>query len=239
MSNIERRRLAHLGIDNLVSQVLIEQFPHLGYIAAPHDPAATCFQDMEIGGAIACTAQEGFLLNRLVHFGDFNRMLEIGSYIGWSTAHLLYGNQKRITCVDPFIEAPGRLLPQPDLRVKRRFYENMDRLGMSERIYLFTEPSPAILSEIAPDHGWDFVFLDGWHLNGQPERDVRGFLPLLAEEAVVVFHDTWMHDVYEGVKVLMSEGWTYTYSFHTANAMGVCWREEPTWWKAFLEEIGS
>lgn len=128
--------------------------------------------------------------------------VEIGSYVGWSAAHILAGFEGvRLVCMDPMVEA------KDGEATVDRFWENLGRAGLAERVQLVLEESPGWLARYAPAGGWDWAFVDGNHVDGQPLRDVRGLAPLLSEDAVVWLHDTWMPDVRRAADWLELQGW--------------------------------
>lgn len=226
---------------NAVTEALLPCFPHLVPIPVPSKlrnmkgEKDFCYRDNELHGALGCTAEEGYLLNRAVFHAQPRAMLEIGSYVGWSSAHLLYGNEARLTCVDPFIEDSGSLVATPKFEVMHRFRDNLWRAGVAYRVSLWMERSPEILAFIAPKGGWDFVFIDGWHFDNQPTHDVLGVFPYLADNAVVWMHDFWMADVVDAGRRLSVAGWNGT-EIGTANRLAAFWKKEPSWWKQFMEE---
>lgn len=229
-------------MQNSISAALLEYFPHLVEVPCPsglhnlHGKADFCFQDVQLKGALTCTAEEGAVLNRIVSLANPEHMLEIGSYVGWSTAHLLYGNTCRITCVDPFTELSAKNGAETSQETMHRFRDNMWRAGMAYRISLWVEPSPDILSYVAPKDGWDLVFIDGWHFDNQPTYDIHGVLPHITANAIVILHDFWMADVVEAGRRLSTAGWFCT-EIETANRLAVFTKRKPEWWDTFLGEL--
>lgn len=221
-----------------LSREILKLMPELVLMQSPRTGAWNCYQDRELRGAIGCTAYEGEILNRLMCLGKFRRALEIGSYVGWSTAHLLYGNASRLTCVDSFTEGNGFLHQELQHPVRDRFIGNMSRLGFLERIQLHQGRSPDILADIAPPGKWQFVFVDGWHLDGQPKRDVEGLLPHINDRSIVAFHDSWMPDVWEGIEAMLDAGYS-NIRFGTDNELSFCYKKTPVWWSCFVEGVES
>ena len=243
--NIFDERRAQLFSENInpVSQAILEHMPHMVAHPVPPAPKSTpaeyhswCVQDFDFRGPIGCTPGEGYILNRAAALARPRFMLEIGSYVGWSAAHLLYGNQLRLTCVDSLREGTGVLLDAPNAEIVLRFHENMRTLDMESRVTLIPEESPACLEHIAPEGGWHFVFLDGWHFDRQPLRDIQGLLPFMHQHGVVFMHDLGLFDVDEAATYLVEQGWT-RHDFVTPNSLGAFWKVEPRWWKKFLKEI--
>src|SRR4051812_21216561 len=104
--DIRRAQLVN-DATNEVSPAIVGTLPRMVGHPVPSHPIdhpgrgapGVCVQDIDLGGAIGCTSREGYILNRAVTLSRPKNMLEIGSYVGWSSAHLLYGNKFRLTCV--------------------------------------------------------------------------------------------------------------------------------------------
>lgn len=182
--------------------------------------------DPEFPTAVTCTPSEAELLFTLVDKLRPRNPLEIGSYIGWSTAHIASALEDvRLQCVEPFFMTDEFLTQTINKQVLERFRQNMLRCSLLEKIDLITKPSPQCLAAKAPDDGWDFLFLDGWHNHGQPLRDIEGVLPYLSPQAVVALHDAWVPDVRDAMLRLMCDGFS-VYSLNTANFLTICFRSE-------------
>jgi len=192
------------------------------------------FQDKSLGGAIACTAAEATLLYLAARCAQPEAPIEIGSYIGWSTAHLASGIKSVLTCIDPFLEIGPDLREDTSEPAKQRFLDNLTRAGLIERIRLVCGKSPEAIPTAAPG-GWDFAFVDGWHVDGQPIRDVSGITPHLAPTAVVILHDLWLPDVRDALCYLRALGWEYEI-LNTSNYLTLAWRIRPPWLTDFLSE---
>jgi predicted O-methyltransferase YrrM len=193
------------------------------------------FVDSEFPWSVTCTPSEAELLHDLVKVLRCRSPLEIGSYIGWSTAHIASSLQHntKLQCVEPFYECDNPPEFKHNQRALLRFRENLMTVGCWSSVELITGPSPECLSGCAPAAGWDFVFLDGWHNNGQPLRDIDGLLPHLNSTVALAIHDPWVPDVRDGVMRLMSFGFEVC-SLNTANFLTVAWRGiAPADWAAF------
>lgn len=231
----ERRAIALAETTDLLTIQLLNLFPRMVSHPAPSGVAEICYQDGDMGGAIACSQSEIHLLNLFGKYAQKTPCLEIGSYVGWSSAALLYNNpQMTLHCVDAFVEQAGYLHIEPDQTVIDRFTENMRAAGLSERIVLHIDWSPGCIPGIS-EQPWGLVFLDGWHLDGQPAKDVDGIIPWMADDGVLILHDVWMQDVYAAARGLLFKGWHMTV-FPTANTLAVLYRVEPAWWNRFLKE---
>jgi hypothetical protein len=126
-------------------------------------------------------------------------------------------------------------MPTANNIVRSRFAMNLGRLGVIKRVDLIQAKSPDVLPSIAPKRGWDFVFLDGWHFDGQPSRDVTGLLPHLSKNAVLWLHDCWMGDIKNAMLILEENGYHASH-FVTSNRLTAFWKQEPVWWDAFWRE---
>lgn len=183
--------------------------------------------DPEFPSAITCTPSEAELLHALVNCLHPKRPVEIGSYMGWSTAHIISAlGETKLQCIEPFLETDALFNRKTCERALERFRRNMRMCGCWDCINLITLPSPDCLKEQCPEGGWDFLFLDGWHNHGQPLKDIEGALPYLNQRAVVVLHDSWVPDVRDAMLYLMYHGFS-AYSLDTANFLTVCFREDP------------
>jgi predicted O-methyltransferase YrrM len=182
--------------------------------------------DPEFPSAITCTPSEAQLLYTLVDKLNPQRPLEIGSYMGWSTAHIALAlKNTRLQCIEPFFETDDFFNQITSGPAQERFRQNMKRCELWDKIILITESSPECLGAYHPQDGWDFLFLDGWHNHGQPLKDVEEVLPFLSANAVVALHDPWVPDVRDAMLYLMDNGF-YVYSLDTANFLTICFRGE-------------
>jgi predicted O-methyltransferase YrrM len=178
---------------------------------------------------------EAELLALYVQFEQPQRILEIGAYVGWSTAHLAVAAMNKmihIDVVDCYINDKRSGFSAD---VMRRFWQNLVRTGAEEKVRLWPFPSPDFLPKIAPAHGWDFVVIDGFHENKQPSRDVLGVLPYLAQDGVIVLHDTFMPHVRQAENHLLQLGF-HSERPETPADMRFYWRKRPVHWKKVIEQ---
>jgi predicted O-methyltransferase YrrM len=225
-----RRRKALELTQQPLSAQLLPAFEELIYHPGTSGNTDVHYQDREIRGAVACTPSEATLLHHAARLANPAHALEIGSYIGWSSAHLARALTRcKLTCVDPFLET-GKAAAGIDLGAlaHKRFLQNMQRAGVAERVNLVRAKSPDVLPEISAGLRWDFVFVDGWHLEGQPIKDVQGVLPHVTDDAVLLLHDIWIADARDAFLYLVANGWSYRI-FDTANYLVLLWRVRPAW----------
>lgn len=222
-----------------LSLQLLELFDRL--IAWPSaTPGYPGYRDIELDGPGYCTWSEVGILNLLAKHGNFKRPLEIGCGAGWSTAHLVsgLGTDTILMCIDAFIETASGL-GKFNAAAHEKFTYYMDKAGLSGRINLIVDTSPECLGGVAPVGGWDFVFLDGWHFNQQPQKDLEGLIGHMSDDALIVVHDLHYLDVHMGCQWLMGQGWHFV-GFPTPNQLAVFWKgngkNAPKWWNAFLAD---
>lgn len=225
-----------------LSRRILERMPRLVAHRSMSGIPGFLYTDYDIGGAKCCTAEEGMLLYLLVRALQPLRPLEIGCYVGWSTAHLLAGLNATLQIVDPFTEVSKELTQQtrtPSAALGERFSDNLMKCDLLD-FQLVNAPSPQALDGIAPQAGWDFVFLDGEHNQGQPVRDVEGMLPHLMDDCTVVLHDGWHEGVQAAMARLKREGFS-TRTLPTVNLLTVAHRSAygprlmPAWWAQFSQ----
>jgi predicted O-methyltransferase YrrM len=185
--------------------------------------------------AITCTDDEAYLLYRAVVHLQPRHILEIGAYVGWSTAHLAYAApHPPIWVVDDFSEHTPRLTVY-DSSTETLFWQHLRAAGLDKRVALCVGRSPEALPAITPPGGWDFVFLDGWHQDGQPLRDVCALARASHPATVLALHDTWIHDVAQAGQWLRWQGW-HVLACATPGALAFYYRVPPTGWREFQEE---
>lgn len=219
-----------------VARRIIEHFPNLiGRNAPGNGSNETHFTDEDLGEAIAMPASEAQLLYKIGQQSTCRRVVEIGAYIGWSTAHLLDGLQwrgsfQRLTVIDPFTESD-----KSPSQTEDRFWCNLTGSGSNvDRIDVFRGASPDILPVVKPRNGWDFAFIDGEHSGKQPLRDIMGLLPCLMPGSVVVWHDAWLPGVGDAIGWLAGEGWANV-ELPTANLMTISFQGDRPLWLGAIE----
>lgn len=218
-----------------MSRALLDAFADLVQHDGP-DPehAGVYYQDRELRGAICATALEAQLLHMAVHAGQPRNALEIGSYVGWTAAHMAAGltTGGHLVCIDDLSEGGDKE------RQLRRFKGNLTRAGLDGRVRLEIGRSPDVLSSQLFVGPVDFAFVDGFHLYGQPLADVRAVAGLMAADGVIALHDTYMNDVSAAMDWLIMAGWTATI-FPTPGRLAMLYKEQPTWWAGFVEDTSA
>src|SRR5689334_1349602 len=208
----------------LPARLLREAFPELVFHPGTSGNPDVHYQDREVRGAVCCTPAEAMLLHHAARLCNPAAALEIGSYVGWSTAHLASALARGVlTCVDPFLETgDGGADADAGARAHARFLQNIARAGLASKVRLVREKSPEALPALSAGVRWDFVLVDGWHLSGAPLRDVLGVLPHLAGHPVLLLHDLWIADVRDAFAHLVARGWG-CHVFDTANYLALLW----------------
>ena len=140
--------------------------------------------------------------------------LEIGCWLGWSTAHLAAGGVI-LDVVDPALSEPT-------------IYESVDRslylAGVRSSVNLHPGYSPEKVEEVAlrDDRRWSLIFIDGNHEYPAPLQDAQVVERYAAEDALILFHDLVSPSVAEGLTYLQNRGWK-TAIYQTMQIMGVAW----------------
>jgi predicted O-methyltransferase YrrM len=195
-------------------------------------PGKPGYIDRDMPGPGYATWQEVMLLYLFAKYSQAQRPLEIGCAAGWSTVHIALGLAPTVTltCVDPFTETEGGLggFRQASFM---KFATHLRRARLASVVKIHFVPSPDILPAIVPIDGWDFAFVDGWHFDGQPLKDVRTLQPLLSDDATLIMHDFFYPNVVEACHWLTYHGWEMT-RWDTPNQLVSFWREghRPMWW---------
>lgn len=215
-----------------LSRQLLDKFDTLVWDEGPFTHEGDYYREsFDVQGAVCAPAREAMMLYHAVKLMHPQHALEIGTYTGWTAAHIASGLQGStlLDCIDSFIECE-----YPDI------VEDAWRKHLADYPWavLRKGESPAIFSGIAPASGWDFVFLDGEHNDGQPLKDVQSVVGYLADNAVIVLHDTWMIHVEEAGRWLEAQGYT-PLAFNTTSQLTFFWKKKPTWWKKFLTAVSE
>lgn len=208
---------------------MIEHFPALIGIDGPNNGSnETHFTDEDLGRAIAMPASEAQLLHDITLRVSPTQAVEIGAYVGWSTAHILAADEpfatQTLSVIDPFTESGGSVT-----QTAERFWQNIDRADRFMKVQVFKGHSPELLAIVAPRSGWDFAVIDGHHSGDQPRKDIQGLLPHLTDDAIVVWHDAWIPTVKAAIDWLVMQGWQDA-ALPTANLLTICYRgHRPAW----------
>lgn len=147
------------------------------------------------------------------------RGLEIGTYYGWTAAHLLAAGL-RLDCVDPAFANPA---VNCDVR------QALDKVSGSAGYTVWPLPSPQCIEDVraAAPEPWSFAFIDGNHDGSAPYEDAVAVLPHLAADAMVCFHDLTSPHVEKGLDFFRDAGFQIRL-INTMQIIGVAWRGNVT-----------
>lgn len=136
------------------------------------------------------TGAERLLLYTLIYGLRPARYLEIGTLHG--------GSALIVTAALDARQAPGRLVcVDPKPQIAPEHWRQLE-----PRATLLQGFSPAILPQARKTMGgpFDFVLIDGDHTYEGVLRDASGVLPLAAEGAYLLFHDSFFPDVSQAIR---------------------------------------
>ncbi len=159
--------------------------------------------------------EEAMCLYALASLFKGKRGLEIGSYFGWTSAHLRKAGLD-LDCVDIAFADPDRHTAVDAV---------LKKLRLKRPYRLWSNPSPECIDTVraADPAPWSFAFIDGNHDGDAPALDAKAVLPHMADDAVVVFHDMTSPHVAAGLKVFEDAGWNVTV-WNTMQILGLAWR---------------
>lgn len=134
------------------------------------------------------SVNERFQLHFLLSRTDFNaatplRFVEIGSYSGYSLLLSYLALKRQRPVVQAFaIEPQGT----------EQFYYLLQKYS-EEIVHLKTTSdlaAPLLREQFEREQNWpSFIFIDGYHRYRQVKQDIQFYLPLLAQNGLIVFHD--------------------------------------------------
>jgi glycosyltransferase involved in cell wall biosynthesis len=158
---------------------------------------------------------EATLLHNIALQFARKRALEIGSWLGWSTAHLALAGVT-VDVIDPAHDDPSfRAIVEQSLRC----------CGVFDRVRLTSGRSPEAVAELGGK--WSLFFIDGDHESPGPMRDALACLPFAADDCAFVFHDLASPAVTAGLRVLEEKGF-HVVVYQTAQIMAMAWRGDVT-----------
>lgn len=149
--------------------------------------------------------QERVLYKLSASLNPGSTIVEIGSYLGKSTACLAYGTPKKsiIYAIDTF-KGGGDFIRGIQFKGKNfypRFKKNLKKLGLFHKI----KPLSGRSSEVGMH--WnkkiDLLFIDGSHLYKDVKKDFELFFPWVKPGGIVAFHD--VHEKFPGVYRVWNE----------------------------------
>ncbi len=226
---IEHRQAAIDQTAPEISRLVLSAMPEL--VAHPGPPLAPgpYYTDADLNVAICATADEAMILHDVCLYAQPMLVIEIGSYIGWTAAHMALAMRRgKLLCFDALTESAS-----PTAQAER-WHDNIKRANVSSKTELLVGTSPECLASIT--NPVDIAFIDGNHLQGQPLRDVQGLVPHMTPDGVIAMHDTWMFDVQVACNWLIGEGW-YGIWFDTPAKLALFCKHTPDWLAVFKKGL--
>lgn len=145
---------------------------------------------------------------------------EIGSFVGWTTAHIAASGAD-VIAVEPELAHAGYNHTGSVEKFNERFFGNLERAGVDDRVTPWCTRSDEFFA--GNKDTLDGCFIDGEHEPPFPENDARMLLPHLDADCCVVFHDALGPSIQAGIRVLVDAGFKWRL-YRTAQLMAVCWR---------------
>lgn len=154
-------------------------------------------------------------LGQLAFYWRPRVVVELGSYVGWTSAHLALGLRAadaggRLWCVD----SDPRFLDAARL--------NLERRGLNSNVEFMQGLSmdPALLRALPPKI--DLLFLDTTHQYDDTCREIATYLPRLAPGGMIALHDSISQ---EGVRRAVRDRWqdfgTLTFATEFGNGLTI------------------
>jgi predicted O-methyltransferase YrrM len=144
--------------------------------------------------------------------------LEIGSFAGWSAAHIAVAGRP-VLAVDPEYAR--------ETAIRTRARENFARAGVSDSVTTVGQTSEEFFELRGSSFAGVFggIHIDGNHDAPQPLLDAQRALHMLAPQGAIVFHDYAGQPVRDAVDWLVVQG-LRSKIYHTPAMVAVCWRGE-------------
>lgn len=126
-------------------------------------------------------------------------VLEIGSWVGWSTVALALGSSQ-VTAIDPLFAG----FTQQAQSCK----DALSRAGLTPRVRLVGDSSPAAIRRLSTGGArWDGFFVDGDHQGTAPLDDAMACAEVAPPDAIILFHDVIQENVGDALVRLSRDGW--------------------------------
>jgi predicted O-methyltransferase YrrM len=251
------RNIALMRTPGSVSAHVLNRIPGLIAVSNEIEPA---YRDLSFTGPTCATWKEATILNLIVRHAKPNHVLEIGTAMGWTAAHMALALPEGgdLICVDSFQETARGMSDGRNGDLDVQFLLNMEACSVDAKVRLLSGESPAILASLPPEGAFDLVFIDGWKQDGQPLKDLEGVLPMThaepGHETIIVLQGVNHPDVQEAATCLTSlktdkdvQQWYFT-GFNTRNHLAMFMQSVyqvkgankfPKWWDKFNDEISK
>lgn len=216
-----QRDKAFFGTNSLFSREILEDNPWLVF-HPPVNPLGkkahyTIFGEQS---AICCTEEEALLLYKITAILRPSVFIEIGSYSGWSSVHILKAlcPGAVFMAVDNFSENKAPKLVKTILLSQMKKFPN---------VFVFETDSTQFLNSLVTPKA-DIIFIDGFHRNGKPLEDTIAATKVLSDTGVILLHDTWMPDVKISSDWLVDQGFK-AYFWKTDNYLAAYTKGDLGW----------
>jgi hypothetical protein len=141
-------------------------------------------------------------------------VIEIGCWVGWSTAAWALSGT-HVIVIDPVLNG------QPQGESCRA---SLGMAGLLEKVSLMGDYSHEALGRLA-ESGLRVpgIFIDGDHTGDAPLHDAMDAQAIAAEDCVITLHDMLLPDIGRALTWLSNNGWNCGIHY-TAQFIGVAWR---------------
>lgn len=173
--------------------------------------------DYTFDNCCGCCAQEdAYILQQLVKVIKPNNILEIGCYVGWSTLNLAKHCTGKVTAIDTFSEGKNREL------IKKEFWSNLENNKITNVTLIDLSEQ-----ELKPEK-YSLIFVDVYHLEDKPIKDVELAVSCLDEKGYIVIHDSWMPSVKVACDWLDALGFK-SYTFKVDSELKIYTKGDLSW----------
>ena len=227
MSNYkELRDRAFNATPRGLSFEILENIPSLVYHESVN-PQGKCghYTIYLDNSAVCCPANEAMLLYQITEYLQPKTFIEIGSYAGWSSMHILAAlpPTSYFIAVDNFSECKYPDLVKPVIANQLARYSNA---------IIYETDSTDFLNQCQAKA--EVIFIDGFHRDGKPLEDVKASLNCLDHyNGYIILHDTWMPDVRVASDWLIDQGFK-CHTFETDNYLSVYSKGDLEWLKTLV-----
>lgn len=226
MSNYkELRDRAFNGTKHQLSFGILASNPHLVYHPSVNPLTNSAHYTIyDENSAVCCTAEEAMLLYKITEHLQPEVVVEIGSYAGWSSCHILeaMNSTDYFIAVDNFSECTKPDVVKTVLQIQLENYPNTVIYEQDSTEFLQSCESKA-----------DMIFIDGFHRDGKPLMDVKASLNCLHPNGVLILHDIWLPDVGQAHLWLIKQGFNF-HTYQTDNYLTVYSKEDLAWCQTII-----
>jgi hypothetical protein len=143
------------------------------------------------------------------------RALEIGCWLGWSTAHLALAGLL-VDAVDPSLAEP---------MINHAVSHSLNLAGVLSSVNIVAGQRPQKVAELATvkQRKWSMMLIVGHHGAPGPLSDAQICEGVAESDALIIFHNLAVPGVAQGLDYLRNCGW-HTLVYQTAQIMGAAWR---------------